>query len=118
EEGKAKPNVGKPAGLAAAKMNAKQKEALQKLIDGYAARMAPEVAKEELAQVKKAGLDKGYFSFGGGDGSPGERYTYRVRGPTFVIEFLNEQSASARNKANHIQSSWRNIKGDFGLTGD
>ena len=38
-----------------------------------------------------------------------------VEGPTFVVEFLNEQSDSAGNQANHIHSAWRHIKGDFGL---
>jgi hypothetical protein len=38
-----------------------------------------------------------------------------VQGPTFVIEFLNEQRDSAGNPANHIHSAWRNVKGDFGL---
>jgi hypothetical protein len=45
----------------------------------------------------------------------GEAHTYRIQGPTFVIEFLNVQADSAGNPANHIHSSWRNLKGDFGL---
>lgn len=43
--------------------------------------------------------------------------TYRVHGPTFVVEFLNSQSDSTGNPANHIHSAWRRIKGDFGLNG-
>ena len=42
-------------------------------------------------------------------------HSYRVQGPTFVIELINEQKDSAGNPANHIHSSWRNVKGDFGL---
>jgi hypothetical protein len=116
EEGKARPGVGAPVGLAAAQMTAAQKEALEKLITGYAGRMRPEVATVELDELKKAGLDKVHFAYAG-DGTPGKPHTYRVQGPTFVIEFLNEQRDSAGNPANHIHSSWRNIKGDFGLTG-
>jgi hypothetical protein len=116
EEGKPKQTIGEPAGLPASKLNASQKDLLWKLIEGYSKRMPTEVAEVELAAIKKAGLDKVHVAFGGGDGTPGKPYTYRVHGPTFLIEFLNEQSDSAGNRANHIHSAWRNQKGDFGLT--
>jgi hypothetical protein len=116
EEGRPKHRLGDPIGLAGAKMNDKQKTALEKLIKGYAGRMHSEVAAVELAEVKKAGLDKVHFAYAG-DGTPGKPHSYRVHGPTFLIEFINEQRDSAGNPANHIHSSWRNIKGDFGLTG-
>src|SRR5262245_42005282 len=58
EEAKAKPNVGPPVGLPGSKLTAKQRDVLQKLIEGYANRMPPEVAAAQLAGVKKAGLDK------------------------------------------------------------
>jgi hypothetical protein len=115
EQGKARPNVGTPVGLSASGMTAKQKDVLLKLIEGYSERMPPEIATREVAEVKAAGLDKVHFAFVREDFKPGKPYTYRVQGPTFVIEFLNVQSDSAGNPANHIHSSWRNIKGDFGL---
>ncbi len=114
EEGKPKPNVGSPTGVPGEKFTDRQKAILDQLIKGYARRMLPEVAAVELAEVKKAGLDRVYFAYAG-DGTAGKPHTYRVQGPTFVIEFLNEQRDSAGNPANHIHSSWRNIKGDFGL---
>jgi len=114
EQGKAKPNVGPPVGLAVAQMNPKQRELLEKLLEGYATRLSPEVAKGYLASAK-AGLEKVHFGFARDDDKPGKPYTYRVQGPTFVIEFLNVQGDSAGNPANHIHSAWRNIKGDFGL---
>ena len=40
---------------------------------------------------------------------PGEPYTYRVQGPTFLIEYDNTQ-----NSANHIHCVWRDFNGDFG----
>jgi hypothetical protein len=113
-EEKTAPDVGEPKGLAAAKMNDKQRDVLRKLIEGYAARMPEDVAEVELKQVKDAGLDKVYFAYWGGN-EPGQAYTYHVLGPTFIIEFLNVQADSAKNPANHIHSSWRNVKGDFGL---
>ncbi|HKB39032.1 MAG TPA: DUF3500 domain-containing protein, partial [Gemmataceae bacterium] len=51
EEAKAKPNVGPPVGLPGSKLTAKQRDVLQKLIEGYANRMPPEVAAAQLAGV-------------------------------------------------------------------
>ena len=117
-EGRAvKPKVGEPAGLAAAKMTDKQKATLTKLVEAYANRMPADVAAVELGRVKAAGFDKITFGYAGGT-EPGKPYTYRVHGPTFVIEFLNVQADSAGNVANHIHSAWRNLKGDFGLEGN
>jgi hypothetical protein len=115
EEGKARPNVGDARGLAGTKMTKAQKKTLEKLIQSYANRMPPEVADVELKQVEEAGLDKVHFAFTGGV-DEGDKHTYRIQGPTFVVEFLNVQDDSAKNAANHIHSSWRNIKGDFGLS--
>jgi hypothetical protein len=116
EAGKPTPNVGGPVGLPAAKMNAKQQAVLQKLIEGYANRMPPDVAAHELERVRAAGLEKVHFAFARDEDKPGKPYTYRVQGPTFVIEFLNVQGDSAGNPANHIHSVWRNLAGDFGLS--
>jgi hypothetical protein len=116
EEAKRKPGVGGPVGLPAAKMNEKQKATLQQLIEAYARRLPNEVAREQVSDVKKSGIDKVYFAYGGGDGTPGNPFTYRVQGPTFVVEYVNTQNDSAGNKANHIHSAWRNMKGDFGLS--
>jgi hypothetical protein len=114
EETKPTPNVGDPIGLAAEKMNAKQKAKLEELILAYARRMPPDIADVEMAQVREAGLDKIHFAYAGGV-EEGQPHTYRVQGPTFVVMFLNVQADSAKNPANHIHSAWRNIKGDFGL---
>jgi hypothetical protein len=108
------PKVGAPVGLAAAKMTAEQKKLLGKLLHSYIERMPPDVGARELADAKDAGLDKVHFAFTGST-EAGKGLTYRVQGPTFVIEFLNMQPDSAGNRANHIHSAWRRIKGDFGL---
>jgi hypothetical protein len=113
-----KPTTGfaTPVGLPAAKMTEKQQSILWKLVAGYAERMPGEVAKLQLEEVKAAGVDKIHFGFARDDDKPGKPYTYRVQGPTFVVEFLNVQADSAGNPANHIHSAWRNVNGDFGLT--
>jgi hypothetical protein len=115
EQGKAVAQPGAPKGLPADQMNEKQRDLLMKLIQAYAERMPPEVAAAEMAEVKSAGIDKIHFAFAQAADEPGKPYTYRVQGPTFLIEFLNVQPDSARNPANHIHSCWRDLKGDFGV---
>jgi hypothetical protein len=116
EQGKAAAHPGEPKGLAAAKMNEKQRTLLLKLVESYAQRMPPEVAEGELAEVKSNGVEKIYFAFAQDAEKPGKPYTYHVQGPTFLIEFLNVQADSANNPANHIHSCWRDLKGDFGIS--
>lgn len=108
------PKVGEPQGVAAAKMTEAQKAILQKLMKHYTDRMPPDVAAEEMKNARAAGLDKIHFAYTGST-EPGKGWTYRVHGPTFIIEFLNMQADSGGNPANHIHSAWRRIKGDFGL---
>ncbi|MGL4553235.1 MAG: DUF3500 domain-containing protein [Gemmataceae bacterium] len=116
KENEPTPTVGDPVGLPADGMNAAQQTALWKLIEAYSSRMPSEVAATEMSRIKEAGVGKVHFAFGGGDASvPGKPYSYRIQGPTFVIEFLNEQGDSAKNPANHIHSAWRTVGGDFGL---
>ncbi len=117
KEGQPTAGVGAPAGLAAAKMTEEQKATLWKLLEGYANRMPADVAAAELQRVKDAGLDKVHFAYWVGEDKPGKPHTYRVQGPTFVIEFLNVQADSAGNPANHIHSGWRRLPIDFGLKG-
>jgi hypothetical protein len=116
EEKVVRPGVGPAVGIAAGKLGDKQQAALHKLIEGYASRMPPEIAALELAEIKKAGFDKVHFAFAIDESKKGKPYSYRVQGPTFVIEYVNWQSDSAGNPANHIHSAWRNMKGDFGLS--
>lgn len=115
EQGKPAAHLGAPRGVPAAKMNEKQRDLLMQLIQSYANRRPPEVAEKEMADVKSAGTDKIHFAFAQDDTKPGKPYTYRIQGPTFIIEFLNVQADSAGNPANHIHSCWRDPKGDFGI---
>jgi hypothetical protein len=108
------PNVGPPVGLTAAKMTDAQKRILRRLLEAYTKRMLPGVGTAHMQDVEKAGFDKVHFAYNGGL-EPGQPHTYRVQGPTFVIEFLNEQNDSAGNRANHIHSAWRQLEGDFGI---
>ena len=116
-ENEPKPSVGAPVGLPARALNEKQQAALWKLIEAYAARLPRDFADSEINRIREAGFDQVHFAFGGSDASErGQPYSYRIHGPTFLIEFLNEQPDAAGNRANHIHSAWRTIGGDFGLT--
>jgi len=97
-----------PVGLAAADMNAAQRDALIHLIDVYASTMTSEVAADRLAKIRKAGTERIAFAWAG-DAARGQKHYYRVQGPTFLIEYDNTQ-----NDANHIHSVWRDFEGDFG----
>lgn len=108
------PKVGAPVGVAAAKMTDKQKDLLLSLIKSYTARMPADIAAEEMKLVEKGGFDKIHFAYTGKP-EKGQAHTYRVQGPSFVVEFLNVQADSSGTPANHIHSAWRRVKGDFGL---
>ncbi|HZZ78118.1 MAG TPA: DUF3500 domain-containing protein [Gemmataceae bacterium] len=111
------PATREPYGLAAAKMTKEQKATLLKLVKSYTERLQPDVATLEWKAVQDGGFDKIHFGFSGSAEGAGKAFTYRVQGPTFVIEFLNVQADSGGNPANHIHSCWRRIKGDFGVGG-
>ena len=106
--------LGEPLGLPSAKINDKQREALVKLLEAYTSRMPAPVAQAEMKAVKDAGLDKIYFAYSG-ETEPNKGYTYRVHGPTFVVQFLNIQADGSGNPNNHIHSVWRKLPADFGI---
>lgn len=115
KEGRPDADVGDPIGLPAGKLTASQKQILWKLVEAYANRLPQELANTELKRVKDSGADKIHFAYCIEETKPGKPYTYRVHGPTFVVEFLNVQGDSARNPANHIHSGWRALPSDFAL---
>ena len=108
------PELGEQVGLPAAKLTEKQRGALAKLLQSYCARLPQDIAEAEMKQVHAADVNRVHLAYWGGL-EPGEKYTYRLHGPTFVVEFLNVQNDSANNPANHIHSCWRSLKNDFGL---
>jgi Protein of unknown function (DUF3500) len=109
-----RPHVGTATGVAVSQMTGPQRNLLMRLLHAYLDRMPADVAESELAALRQAGIDNIHFAYAGGLGT-GEAHTYRIQGPTFVVEFLNVQPDSAHNSANHIHSAWRAIHGDFGI---
>lgn len=96
------------AGVTYGAMTPAQKRLLEKVLDAYLGRVAPELAKSRLEALRKAGMDNITFGWAGPLDVGGPHY-YRVQGPTFLIEYDNVQ-----NNANHIHSVWRDFEGDFG----
>jgi len=101
-------DIQKPTGISAGQLNAKQQAALVELVEEYAYRMPVELADATMAEIRKPGLDKVYFTWAGGM-NKGDLHYYRVHGPSFLIEFNNTQ-----NQGNHVHSVWRDLKNDFG----
>jgi len=98
---------GQPNGLAASKLNAKQKEMLKAIVEEYANNFP-----EELASVRKAQFarlaNQAYFAWAGVTTKGGPHY-YRVATPEFLIEYDCTQ-----NNANHIHAMWRDLSNDWG----
>jgi len=97
-----------PTGIPATELQPKQREMLMRVVDAYVSVMAPDIAADRMAALKKAGLDNLTFAWAG-ETERGKKHYYRVQGPTFLIEFDNTQ-----NDGNHVHSVWRDFNGDFG----
>jgi hypothetical protein len=97
-----------PGGLMAADMVVGQRELLMQLIEVYAGLMADDIAADRIAKIEQAGIENVGFAWAGST-ERGQRYHYRIQGPTFLIEHNNTQ-----NNGNHVHSVWRDFNGDFG----
>jgi hypothetical protein len=96
------------SGIAAADLQANQRDLLMQVINAYASAMADDIAAARLAKLRQAGIEKIAFTWAGGD-KRGEKFYYRLQGPTFLVEFDETQ-----DNANHSHSVWRDFTGDFG----
>jgi hypothetical protein len=85
-----------------------QRDLLHRLLDEYAATMAPAIAERRMERVRAGGLDAIHFAWAGGL-ARGDAHYYRIQGPSFLVEYDNTQ-----NDANHIHTVWRDFEGDFG----
>jgi hypothetical protein len=104
-----KARLGAPVGVSMHEMTAAQAKMLTELIELYAHRLRQELADEELAKLRAAGMENIFFAWAGGS-ERGQPHYYRIQGPTFVIEYDNTQ-----DHANHIHTVWRDFDHDFGF---
>ncbi len=103
-----------PIGMSSNQFDEKQQVLLAQLIKAYTSRMPDEIGTLEFQLFQKSAKDKVFFSFAGST-TPGKAYKYRIHGPTFLVEFLNDQTDGSGNPANHIHSVWRHLPADFGI---
>lgn len=98
----------RPAGIAAAKLDEKQRAQLMKLIEVYVGSFEPALAKARLARVREGGVEGIRFGWAGAT-ERGRQHYYRIQGPRFLIEY-----DASQNDGNHVHTVWRDFNGDFG----
>ncbi len=97
-----------PVGVKASALTASQRALLMRVIDSYTSVMADDIAAEQMAKIRDAGLDEIGFAWAG-PLERGAQHYYRVQGPTFLIEYDSTQGGG-----NHVHSVWRDFTNDFG----
>jgi len=98
----------KAEGLLHADMDAAQRALLERLLSQFIDDLAPELAAQEWARVRRNGIESVRFAWCGGT-TPGEPHYWRLHGPHFVVEYDNVQGG-----ANHVHTLWRDLENDFG----
>lgn len=112
--GEPQPPADGPVGISADKLTGEQRKILISLLDAYCDNFPADVAKGRKAAIDEAGAEKVHFAWAGAE-KPGIGHYYRIQGPTFLVEFVNDQNDAAGNPANHIHSVWRDMTGDFAV---
>ena len=108
---------GEPSiGIGFGDLSAPQQAMLRRLVDVYCDAMPEEVVAERRKLIESADGGWATVKFAwAGSLEPGIGHSYRVEGPTFVIELCNVQPDAEGNPANHIHCVWRDRTGDFDL---
>ena len=96
------------AGIAATRLDERQRAQLVKLIETYARSFEPGLAQARMARVREGGVENLRFGWAGST-ERGRAHYYRVQGLLFLIEY-----DSSQNNGNHIHTVWRDFRGDFG----
>jgi hypothetical protein len=96
------------AGIAAAKLDERQRALLWQIVETYARSFDPGLAAARLARVKQGGIEAVRFGWAGST-TRGKPHYYRVQGPHFLIEY-----DASQDDGNHIHTVWRDYAGDFG----
>lgn len=112
--GEPQSQVGEPEGIPQRELNEEQKSLLKDLVEVYVGAVADKVAVQRRKLIDDNGWDKIHFAWAGAT-KPGIGHYYRVRGKSFLIEFVNTQADAEGNPANHVHCVWRDLNGDFDL---
>ncbi len=95
-------------GIAAAKLDERQRALLWKLIEAYAQGFEPGLAAARLSRARQGGIEAVRFGWAGAT-ARGRPHYYRVQGPLFLIEY-----DASQGDGNHVHTVWRDFAGDFG----
>ncbi|MEZ6105743.1 MAG: DUF3500 domain-containing protein [Pirellulaceae bacterium] len=112
--GEAHPPTDVAEGIAFGELTTVQQSRLVSIVDTYLRNMTPDVARERRSEIDEAGWENIKFCWQGAT-RPGIGHAYRIQGPSFLIEFNNNQADADGNPAAHIHAVWRNPHGDFAL---
>ncbi len=99
-------------GLRLADMTPTQRTLFLDLLQTYLTNYHVTLAHQQMAKLKKDGLDNLRFAWAGDLTSQlgaGKGWYYRIQGPTILIEYDNSQ-----NNANHVHTVVRDLTNDFG----
>jgi hypothetical protein len=95
-------------GLPVSLMPARERRRLLELVEVYAHRLHPDLARKELDRLAMAGSGLLHFAWAGSL-EPGCAHYYRIHGPTLLIEYDNLGA-----EGNHIHTVWHQPGRDFG----
>lgn len=91
----------------------RQRDLLKDLVEQHTTVQQQSVVKERLAKLETAGWKDVRFFFMGGF-TRGDALYYRVRGDTFMIEYINKAFSPSNIPADHQHTVWRDFSGDWG----
>jgi hypothetical protein len=106
-----RPNRFEDRGITYASLTKLQQDQLRKLVQAHAAYQLEAVREARKRRIEAAGWDGVRFSFTRSD----DALYYRVRGSTFLIEYLNKAFTAPELPADHQHSVWRDFDNDWGL---
>lgn len=96
-----------PSGLPGSAMSEAERTQLKAIVSHYASAMHAELAAARLQRIEEhGGFDSVSFVWTGSL-EPKQRHFYRVQGPSFFIEYRNDDG-------DHIHTAWRDFQGDWG----
>lgn len=100
-------------GIAYAKLEIDKQELFRKLVQEHASVQLDEIIQERISKIEKAGWGSVKFFLMGGH-RRGDALYYRLRGDTFLIEYINKAFTVPNLPADHQHSVWRDFAGDWG----
>ncbi|WP_146400586.1 DUF3500 domain-containing protein [Planctomycetes bacterium CA13] len=112
--GEPQAKVGDPEGIRFGRMQQPQRDLLKRLVAVYTDAAPEPISQQRRELIEANGWEKVHFAWAGAT-KPGIGHYYRIRGQSFLIEFVNTQPDASGNPANHIHCFWRDLTGDFDL---